>query len=103
MPFDDSYELLADLYDDGSYPKPAIDRLVKALRRTVKSLEKGRRDDATVRSAFAPVIEEANAVTAELAAAGITLDRDILAEDVLYILEWFDLDLDVEDVMTQIA
>ena len=25
--------------------------------------------------------------------------RDVLAADLLYILEWFELDLDVEDVM----
>ena len=103
MPFDDTYELLADLYDDDSYPKRDVDRLVKALRRAVKSLENGKHDAAAVRAAFAPLAEETNAVSADLQSAGVELDTDVLAADVLYILEWYDLDVDVEDIMAQIG
>ena len=103
MPGDDTYELLADLYDDDSYPKRDVDRLVKALRRAVKSLEKGKRDAAAVRATFAPLVAEAKAVSADLQSAGVALDTDVLAADVLYILEWYDLDVDVEDIMAQIG
>lgn len=94
MKFDTSYELLADLAG-GNFPKKSTDKVKNALKQAISALEAGQRDPAKVQKLF-------DKVTA--AAAGAFPDgtdelRDILAADVLYILEWFEIDLDVEDAV----
>ena len=102
MKFDDSYELLADLYGDSSFPKKSTDQLKNHLKQAIAALEQGQREPAKVQKIFDKVSIAAAAAFKDLKAASRQELRDILASDVLYVIEWFELDLDVEDAMREL-
>ena len=94
MKFDESYELLADLYADGSFQRKQTDKLKNALKQAISALEQGQREPSKVQKILAKVTAAADTAFPDSKAEV----RDILAADVMYILEWFEIDLDVEDV-----
>ncbi len=98
MKFDESYELLADLYGDNSFPKKNVDKLKNQMKQTVSFLEQGQHEPAKVQKQFDKVCITAAGAFPESRAEV----QDILAADVLYILEWFEIDLDVEDAMREL-
>lgn len=92
MKFDDSYQLLEDLYAEKSIPKQQTDQVKAQLCQIIASLEKGMRDPEKLQPAFDHLTETVNGIGAEDAGEAV-------ASDVLYILEWFDVDLDVSEAL----
>ena len=95
MKFDDTYELLADLYADKAFNKKSCDQLKNHLKQLISAIEQGQKDPTKVQKLCGKVTSAA----AKLFPGKTDDVRDVLAADLLYILEWFELDLDVEDVM----
>lgn len=96
MKFDESYELLADVYAE--LPKKSADKLSNHLKQVIAALEQGQRDPDKVQRIFDKLCENAKRFADETGTDTRFL-RDCLAADVMYILDWFDLTLDVEDAM----
>ena len=96
MKFDESYELLADVYAE--LPKKSADKLANSIKQAVAALEQGQRDPAKVQKIFDKLCANALKIADETGTDARFL-RDCLAADVMYILDWFDLTLDVEDAM----
>ena len=94
MKFDESYELLEDMYADRSFPRKQTDQMRNLLRQVIKTLEQGERSPKNVQAAFDRMTEGMNRLMADCPDA-----EEIVAADVLYILDWFDLSLDVEDAL----
>lgn len=92
MKFDDSYLLLEDLYADKSVPKKQTDQVKAQLGQIIARLEQGCREPSKLQPAFDKLTDTVNGLGWEEAAEAV-------AADVLYILEWFDVDLDVEDAL----
>ena len=104
MKFDESYELLADMYADRTYPKKLTDKVKNHIKQTISVLEQGQTDAAKAQKLFDKMTLAINRLEAEFDAAGSELDtvaRDCIATDVIYILEWFGIDLDVEDALRE--
>lgn len=96
MKFDDSYELLADLR--GECPKKAADKLQNQMKQVIAALEQGQRDAAKVQKLFDAFCANALKIADE-SGIDVRFLRDCLAGDVLYLLDWFGLELDVSDAM----
>ncbi len=104
MKFDESYELLADMYADRSYPKKLTDKVKNHIKQTISALEQGQKDPAKVQKIFDKMTIAINRLEPEFEAAGSELEtaaRDCIATDVMYILDWFELDLDVEEALRE--
>ena len=96
MKFDESYELLADIYSE--FPKKSADKLCNHVKQAIFALEQGQRSPAKVQKIFDKLC--ANALKfADESGADIRFLRDCLAADVMYMIDWFDLELDVEAAM----
>lgn len=95
MKFDDTYELLADLYADKAFPKKACDQLKNHMKQLIAAIEQGQKDPAKVQKLCGKI----TAAAAKLFPGQTNEVRDVLAADLLYILDWFELDLDVEDAV----
>ncbi len=74
--FDSDYEMLKDMYQDGYFPDFLVDKIKCLLQEMVAFLETGEKEVQTAA-------------------------RESIGETVEYILNWFDIDMDVEDAIGQ--
>lgn len=98
MKFDESYELLEDMTADSSFPKKLTARIKAQMKPVIVLLEQNVRDTAKLQAAFDKMTVAINPLMQECPDA-----EEIVAADVLYILEWFDIDLDVDDALRKRA
>lgn len=96
MKFDESYELLADVCAE--LPKKTADKLCNHVRQAISALEQGQRTPEKVQKIFDKLCM-VTVKSANEAGTDTQFLRDCLATDVMYILDWFDIALDVEDAM----
>lgn len=104
MKFDEGYEFLADMYEDTYFPKKLTDKVKNHIKQAVAVLEQGQKDLAKVQKIFDKMTLAINKLMPEFEAAGSELEtaaRDCIATDVMYILDWFELELDVEDALRE--
>lgn len=104
MKFDENYELLADMYADSYFPKKLTDKVKNHIKQTISALEQGQTDAAKAQKLFDKMTKAINKLETEFENAGSELEtaaRDCIATDVMYILEWFEIDLDVEDALRE--
>lgn len=104
MKFDEGYEFLADMYEDTYFPKKLTDKVKNHIKQAVAALEQGQKDPAKVQKIFDKMTLAINNLMPEFEDAGRELEtvaRDCIATDVMYILDWFELELDVEDALRE--
>lgn len=104
MKFDESYEFLTDMYEDSYFPKKLTDKVKNHIKQAVAALEQGQKEPKKVQKIFDKMTLAVNRLMPEFEAAGSELEtaaRDCIATDVMYILDWFGLDLDVEDALRE--
>lgn len=104
MKFDEGYEFLADMYEDTYFPKKLTDKVKNHIKQAVAALEQGQKDPAKVQKIFDKMTLAINKLMPEFEDAGSELEtvaRDCIATDVMYILDWFELELDVEDALRE--
>ncbi len=94
MKFDDSYMLLEDMTEDSSFPKKLTGRMKQQLAQVITLLEQGKPSPEKLQAAFDRMTQALNPLVAECPDAA-----EIVAADVLYILDWFALDLTVEEAL----
>lgn len=102
--FDTNYNLLEDMYRDSYFPDFLVDK-IKALIQPVidylangeKNIEmiQGKLDEMTL--AINDLQEEFEENDSEIETAA----RDSIGETIEYILQWFEIDIDVEDAIAE--
>lgn len=100
--FDDDYELLAEMYRDSYFPDFLVNQVQDLIQNVIDFLETGERDLKLIQEKFDEMTLAINDLQAEFEGNGSELEtaaRESIAETVSYILNWFDLDLDVEDAI----
>lgn len=100
--FDDDYELLAEMYRDSYFPDFLVNQVQDLIHNVIDFLETGERDLKLIQEKFDEMTLAINDLQAEFEENGSELEtaaRESIAETVSYILNWFDLDLDVEDAI----
>lgn len=100
--FDPNYQMLAEMYQDDYYPDFLVDKISALLRKVIALLENDETDLKVIQSALDEAVEGINDLQAEFDENDSeieTVARDTIAETVAYILEWFDINIDIEDAL----
>ena len=100
--FDKNYKLLADMYQDEYFPDFLVDRVRGLVQNVIDFLETEERDLEVIQEKFDEMTEAINDLQEEFEENDSELEtgaRESIGETVEYILEWFDIDIDVEEAI----
>lgn len=100
--FDKNYELLAAMYRDGYFPNFLVDKIKELVQNIITFLETEEKDLQIIQNKFDEMTLAINDLQAEFEENESELEtvaRESIAETVEYILQWFDIGMDVEDAI----
>lgn len=100
--FDENYQLLAEMYRDGYFPDFLVDKVKALIQNVIDLLETSERDLNKIQKKFDEMTLAINDLEEEFEDNDSELEtvaRDSIAVTVMYILKWFDIDIDVEDAI----
>lgn len=100
--FDTDYQLLEDMYQDGYFPDFLVDKVKDAVQLVIDLLETGERDLEAIQDKFDEmtcIINDLQDEFEENESELETAARESIGETVAYILDWFDIGIDVEDAI----
>ena len=102
--FDPNYKLLAEMYEDDYYPAFLVDKVKDKLQKVIDLLECGETDIEVVQEKLDEAVcgindlqEEFDKNDSEIE----TVARDCIGVTVAYILEWFDIPIDIEEAIRE--
>lgn len=100
--FDESYVLLKEMYNDDYFPDFLVDKIKGSILPVITLLENGETDKEVIQGqldkmtiAINDLQEEFDENDSEIE----TVARDSIGTTVGYILEWFGIDIDIEDAI----
>ena len=102
--FDENYQLLADMYQDGYFPNFLVDKVKELVQSVISYLETGEQDLEKIQKHFDEMTLAINDLQEEFEENDSEIEtaaRDSIGETVEYILKWFQIDLDVEDAIQE--
>lgn len=97
--FDKNYKLLEGMYKDPNLPTHLIDIFKTSLMYIVNILESGEKDIDVIKHEFESFVTTVTCMTHEspyLRKMEISIYKNIISNDVKYILSWFNINMDVE-------
>ena len=102
--FDADYKLLEDMYEDGYFPDFLVDKLRDLIENVITFLETGEQDLQKVQEKFDEMTLAANDLEEEFEENGSELEtaaRESIGATVAYILQWFEINIGVEDAIRE--
>jgi hypothetical protein len=96
------FPFLTAMYAAAYYPRPLVDRVRDSLREVAAFLQPGGRSGEEIQTELDRVTVIINELQSEFTAAGSAIEtvaRDDIAWTVERILEFFDIDIDLEDAL----
>lgn len=102
--FDENYRLLEDMYQDGYFPDFLVDKINTLVQNVITFLESGERDIEKIQKKFDEMTIAINDLQEEFEENDSEIEtgaRESIGDTVAYILQWFDIDLDVEDAISE--
>ncbi len=100
--FDADYNLLEEMYKDGYFPDFLVDKVKENLQEVIVFLESGERDLEKIQQKFDEMTLAINDLQEEFEENDSEIEtaaRECIGEAVAYVLQWFDIDMDVEDAI----
>lgn len=97
--FDEDYVLLSDMRHDEYFPEFLVDKVEALIREVIALLESGERDIEVIQAALDKMTLAINDLQEEFEENDSEIEtaaRDSIGETVEYILEWFDIGIDIE-------
>ena len=102
--FDPNYKLLNEMYQDEYYPNFLVDKVKNELQKVIDLLESGETDTEVVQETLDNAVcgindlqEEFDENDSEIE----TVARDCIGVTVAYILEWFNIPIDMEEAIRE--
>lgn len=102
--FDPDYKLLDEMYEDEYYPDHLVDKVRDELQKVIDLLERGETDTEVVQDKLDEAVCAINDLQEEFDENDSeieTVARDCIGETVAYILEWFDIPIDIEEAIRE--
>ncbi len=102
--FDANYQLLEAMYQDGYFPDFLVDKVKALIQEVLALLEGGERDLEKIQESFDQMTLAINDLQEEFEENDSEIEtsaRESIGETVAYLLEWFDLPIDVEDALRE--
>ncbi len=97
--FDANYVLLSDMRHDEYFPEFLVDKVEALIRKVITLLESGEKDIDTIQTALDKMTLSINDLQEEFEDNDSEIEtaaRDSIGETVEYVLNWFDIDIDIE-------
>ena len=102
--FNANYKLLDEMYQDEYYPDFLVDKVRNQLQKVIDLLERGETDTEAVQETLDEAVcgindlqEEFDENDSEIE----TVARECIAADVAYLLERFDIPIDIEEAIRE--
>ncbi len=102
--FDINYDLLNEMYQDDYYPNFLVDKIRNELQKVIDLLEIGEKDINIIQEKMDEIICSINNLQDEFDENDSeieTVARDCIGETVGYILDYFDIPIDVEEAIRE--
>lgn len=102
--FNADYQLLEDMYEDGYFPDFLVDKLRDLIENVITFLETGEQDLQKIQEKFDEMTLAANDLEEEFEENGSELEtaaRESIGATVAYILQWFEINIGVEDAIRE--
>lgn len=102
--FDANYQLLKEMYQDEYFPNFLVDKIKDELQKVIDLLEHGESDTELVQEKLDEAVCAINDLQDEFDENDSeieTVARDCIGETVDYILEWFDIPIDIEEAIRE--
>lgn len=102
--FDADYKLLEDMYEDGYFPDFLVDKLRDLIENVITFLETGEQDLQKIQEKFDGMTLAINDLEEEFEENGSELEtaaRESIGATVAYILQWFEINIGVEDAIRE--
>lgn len=100
--FDADYQLLEDMYKDGYFPDFLVDKIRDLIENVITFLETGEQDLEKIQEKFDEMTLAINDLEEEFEENDSELEtaaRESIGATVAYILQWFGIDIGVEDAI----
>lgn len=102
--FNADYQLLEDMYEDGYFPDFLVDKIRDLIENVITFLETGEQDLQKIQEKFDEMTLAANDLEEEFEENGSELEtaaRESIGATVAYILQWFEINIGVEDAIRE--
>ena len=102
--FDPDYKLLNEMYQDDYYPAFLVDKVKDEIQKVIDLLESGETDIGVVQETLDEAVCSINNLQDEFYENDSeieTVARDCIGVTVAYILEWFDIPIDMEKAIRE--
>lgn len=102
--FDPSYVLLKEMYEDDFFPDFLVDEVRELILPVIETLESGETAPEVIQQeldAMTQGINDLCEVFEENDSEIETCARESIAQTVMDILEWFEIDIDIEDALAE--
>ncbi len=102
--FDPSYEFLKDMYEDPFYPDFLVDKIKGLMVPVITLLESGEQDAGIIQETLDTMTLGINDLCEEFEDNDSeieTVARESIAQTVMDILEWFAVEIDIEDALAE--
>lgn len=102
--FDSKYNMLDDMYQDDYYPEFLVDKIKNELQKVINLLETGEMDLLIIQDKFDEAVCAINDLQEEFDENDSeieTVARESIGATVAYILEWFNIPIDVEEAIRE--
>ena len=103
-PFDANSKLLEEMYDDEYFPNFLVDKVKMELQKVITLLESGETRTEMIQEKLDEAVCAINDLQEEFDENDSeieTVARDSIGETVAYILEWFDIPIDIEEAIRE--
>jgi hypothetical protein len=98
------FHYLEDMYKDDYFPDKLVDKVKLAIENVVKFIEEGGHTTTEIQKAFDKMTITINGLQDEFERAGSEIEtgaRESIGETVMKILEYFRIDIDVEEAIRE--
>lgn len=102
--FNPDYVLLEDMYKDEYYPKFLVDKVKAEIEKVIKLLETGETNVNIIQEKLDEITCAINDLQEEFwdnDSEIETVARDCIGETIYYILEWFNIPIDIEEAIRE--
>ncbi len=102
--FNPDYVLLEDMYKDEYYPKFLVDKVKAEIEKVIKLLETGETNVDIIQEKLDEITCAINDLQEEFWDNNSeieTVARDCIGETIYYILEWFNIPIDIEEAIRE--
>lgn len=102
--FDPDYILLEEMYEDEYFPGFLVDKVRDELQKVIDLLETGETNTEVIQEKLDQAVCAINDLQSEFEENDSEIDteaRESIGETVSYMLEWFDIPIDIEEAIRE--